>query len=203
MHFLRDIMSRDVEVVSPDTYLSEISRRMHKQDVGAIPVCDGKKIKGFITDRDIVTRSIAVGRDPNSTTARDVMTSSVVYCFEDQTVEDAAQLMRDHQVRRLMVLDRNKNLVGIVSIGDLATGPLKDNLIAKTLHGVSSGNGFLSGWKGFQRDYGKGVGLFALSSSVVALGYFLVTRNRSVIQEQFDKAKSFNRNQASDFLKAS
>jgi len=203
MHLLRDIMSRNVEVVSPETNLSEVARRMQKQDVGAIPVCDGKKLRGFITDRDIVTRSLAVGKDPNSTIARDVMTSGIVYCFEDQTVEDAAQLMRNRQIRRLMVLDRNKNLVGIVSLGDLATGPLKENVVAKTLHGVSSGNGFLSGWKGFQRDYGKGVGLFALGSSVVALGYFLFTRNRGIIQEQFDKATTFDRSQTPAFLKAS
>src|SRR5262245_25845999 len=90
-------------------------------DVGMIPVYDGDRLVGMVTDRDIVLRVVAEGGDATQTPTHAVMTSEVIYCFEDQTVNEAAQVMEQHQIRRLIVLNRNKRLVGIVSLGDLAT----------------------------------------------------------------------------------
>jgi CBS domain-containing protein len=83
-------------------------------------VCDGDRLLGMITDRDIVLRAIAEGRDPQTTSVEEAMTPGVVYCYQDQDVEEAAALMKEHQLRRLVVLDRDKRLVGILSLGDIA-----------------------------------------------------------------------------------
>jgi CBS domain-containing protein len=104
---------------------------------GPLPVCDNDRLAGLITDRDIAVRAVAEGCDPRTTTVKDVMTPDVVYCFEDQDVQEAAQLMREHQVRRLVVLNRDKRLVGIVSLGDLAVETGDEKLAAKTLEHVS------------------------------------------------------------------
>jgi CBS domain-containing protein len=114
---------------------------MKTLDVGPIPVCDGDRIQGMLTDRDITIRATAEGRDPNTTRVREVMTPDVVYCFEDQDVREAAHVMEERQIRRLIVLNRDKRLVGIVSLGDLATQTDDEELdsseLSETLSGVS------------------------------------------------------------------
>lgn len=135
---LRQVMTRDVEVVRPDVPIRDAARRMREIDVGPIPVCDGERLVGLLTDRDITIRAVAQGCDPNTTCVRDVMTPDVTCCFEDQDVEQAAALMEQRQIRRLPVLDRNKHLVGIVSLGDLATCVPDRELIGETLSEVSS-----------------------------------------------------------------
>jgi CBS domain-containing protein len=92
---------------------------MRDEDIGAVPVVDGDKLIGMVTDRDIVVRGLADSRDPAAATARAVMTSTLLYCFDDQSVEEALDNMGEQQVRRLPVVDRDKRLVGVVSIGDL------------------------------------------------------------------------------------
>lgn len=118
---LRDVMTRDVEIVRPDATLAEAAGRMKALDVGPLPVCDGNRLVGMLTDRDVTTRATAAGQDPRTTRVRDAMTPDVAYCFEDQDISEAEQLMRERKIRRIAVLDRNKQLVGMVSLGDLAT----------------------------------------------------------------------------------
>jgi CBS domain-containing protein len=135
-------MTPHVEVIHPDATLREAAQRMQTLDVGPIPVCDGDRLQGMLTDRDITIRATAMGRDPNTTRVRDVMTPDIVYCFEDQDVQEAAQIMEERQIRRLVVLNRDKRLVGIVSLGDLATQTGDEELdaeeLSETLSGVSA-----------------------------------------------------------------
>jgi CBS domain-containing protein len=119
MH-LKDVMTRDVEVVGPDATLQEAAGRMKALDIGVIPVCDGEHLMGMLTDRDITVRATAAGRDPRTTRVRDVMTPDVVYCFEDQDVTEGQRLMQERQIRRLLILNRDKRVAGVVSLGDLA-----------------------------------------------------------------------------------
>jgi len=117
---VQEIMTRDVSIVSPDETLETAARRMAQLDVGVLPVGSGDRLVGMITDRDIAIRGIAEGKGP-SATVREVMTPEVKYCFADQEIEDIADNMADIQVRRLPVLDRDKKLVGILSLCDIAT----------------------------------------------------------------------------------
>ena len=117
---LREIMTRNVEVVSADTTLKEAATKMKVLDVGLIPVCDGNRLQGILTDRDITIRATADGRDPTKTKVADVMSTDIAYCLEDQEIEDAASLMEVRQIRRLPVLNRDKCLMDIVSLGDIA-----------------------------------------------------------------------------------
>jgi CBS domain-containing protein len=134
-------MTLHVEVIHPDATLHEAAEKMKSLDVGPIPVCDGDRLVGMVTDRDITVRATAEGRDPNTTRVRDVMTPDIIYCFEDQDVEEAARIMGEQQIRRLVVLNRDKRLVGIVSLGDLAVYTDQDDMgaeeLSETLSGVS------------------------------------------------------------------
>jgi CBS domain-containing protein len=118
---LKEIMTPVVERVPKDASIQEVAKKMKEIDVGMIPVYDGDRLMGMVTDRDIVLRVVAEGRDPAKTPAHAMMTPEVIYSFEDQTIEEAAEIMEKHQIRRLIVLNRDKRLVGIVSLGDLAT----------------------------------------------------------------------------------
>src|SRR5262245_3844271 len=115
-----DVMTRDAECTRPEATLQEAAERMKIVDVGSLPVCDDNHLVGVLTDRDIIVRSVAGGHDPCSDRVREVMTPEVHYCFEDADVADAAELMREKQVGQLPVLSRDKRLVGIVALGDLA-----------------------------------------------------------------------------------
>jgi len=117
---LREIMTRDPGVVSPGETLEQAARIMEVLDVGPVPVCEGKRVVGMLTDRDITVRATAAGCDPKTTLVSDAMSQDVVSCYEDQDVQEAAGLMKEKQIRRLLVLNRADDLVGIVSLGDLA-----------------------------------------------------------------------------------
>jgi CBS domain-containing protein len=134
---LKEIMTRGVSTIPPEATLKEAAKKMENLDVGPLPVCDGERLVGMLTDRDITIRVVAAGRDPSTTKVHDVMTPEVVYCFEDQSVEEAAKLMEDKQIRRLPVLNRNEWLVGIVSLGDLAVDTGDRRLAGKVLEQVS------------------------------------------------------------------
>jgi len=134
---VKDIMTTSVETVGPGTPLQEAAERMKSLDVGPLPVCDGDRLVGMITDRDITIRAVAQGYGAATGKVQDVMTPDVVYCFEDQDVQEAARLMKDHQIRRLVVLNRDKRLVGIVSLGDLAVDTGDEQLAGETLEKVS------------------------------------------------------------------
>jgi CBS domain-containing protein len=136
---ISDVMTRDVERATPETTLQQVAGRMRDLDMGSLPVVDrGGRVVGVITDRDIVIRSTAEGSNPRNATAQQAMTPDVVFCYEDQRVEDAAQLMKDREVRRLLVLDRNDGLAGIVSLGDLAVQTGDDAMTGDALETVSA-----------------------------------------------------------------
>jgi CBS domain-containing protein len=136
---VRDVMTSKVSMVKPDALLSEVAKRMRDEDIGAVPVADGDKLIGMVTDRDIVTRGVAETSDVSRIRARDVMSPKVLYCMEDESVTDVLINMRDEQIRRLPVVNQEKRLVGVVSLGDLSqaeTDRAGDALagISKTLH---------------------------------------------------------------------
>jgi len=117
---LREMMTKPVEMITPQASLVDAARKMLIQDVGSLPVCEDEKLVGIITDRDITIRAIANGLDPAKTEVQEVMSHDVVYCGDNSDVEDACRLMQEQQVRRLVVTDEKSSPIGIVSIGDMA-----------------------------------------------------------------------------------
>jgi len=133
-----EIMTRDAEVLPSDFILKDAALKMQQLDVGMLPIRVGDRLVGMLTDRDITLRATAEGRDPTKTRVREVMTPEVVYCFEDQDVSEAAKLMQEKQIRRLPILNREKRLVGIVSLGDLAVHSAEEKAVSKTIKEVSA-----------------------------------------------------------------
>ena len=122
-----EIMTRDVQILQPDDTLQMAAQRMRDHDIGFLPVCDGTVLMGVLSDRDIVTRAFADGMDINVMLGRDLMTTPALYCFDDQDVTEAAKVMADHQVRRLVILGRDsQRVVGVISLGDLARKGITD-----------------------------------------------------------------------------
>ena len=117
---VRDIMTRDVQLLTLYDTMQEAARRMRDDNIGSLPVAEGDRLVGYVTDRDLVVRGLAEGFS-GDTHVQDVMTDQVLYCFEDEDVEEVAVNMADNQVRRLPVISRDKRLVGIVALGDMAT----------------------------------------------------------------------------------
>lgn len=134
---LREIMTRNPEVVSGEASLKEAAAKMKDLDVGLLPVCDGDRMQGMLTDRDITIRATAAGKDPGKTKVADIMSTDVAYCFEDQEVAEAASLMEARQIRRLPILSQDKRLVGIVSLGDIAVHGGDRDLAGEALQEVS------------------------------------------------------------------
>ena len=135
---IQDVMTRNPESVTPETDLTDCARKMKSLDVGVMPVLEGDRPVGIITDRDIVIRGIADGHNPRDIQVRDCMTGEVATCFLDDDVQQAARLMQQKQIRRLLVLDRNnQKLAGIVSLGDLATDVKLRGIPEKTLERIS------------------------------------------------------------------
>ena len=134
---LNEVMSRKPEYVPLNAALIEVARRMRELDVGMLPVGDGVKLRGMVTDRDIAVRATAEGLDPQSTKASDIMTEEVLYAYEDEEVDKAIQTMRDKQVRRLIILNRDKDMVGVVALGDIATGAGDAEAKAEAVEAVS------------------------------------------------------------------
>lgn len=117
---LKEIMTDHANCLSPNTSLKEACAKMHKEDVGFLPVKENSNLVGVVTDRDIAVRGIAKGLDPNATVDK-VMTKKVVTALETDTLDKAVELMERKQIRRLAILDKNHSLVGVVSMGDIAT----------------------------------------------------------------------------------
>ena len=122
-----EIMTREVETVPPDASLQKAAAAMEAVGVGSLPVCQGRRLVGAIIDRDIVVRGVATGASPVDMLVRDCMSAEISYAFEDEDVDAALKRMEALQIRRLAVLDRQKNLVGIVSLGDIAAEPRATN----------------------------------------------------------------------------
>jgi CBS domain-containing protein len=120
MPTVNEIMSTEVQLIAPEATLREAAQLMKDLDVGALPVCSGRTLLGMVTDRDIAIRGVAAGLAPDDACVSDVMTESLQFCTEDQDTAEVMRTMGDAQVRRLPVINVDKELVGIVSIGDLA-----------------------------------------------------------------------------------
>ncbi len=134
---ISDVMTHEVEFIGPDESVRDAAAKMKELGVGPLPVCENQSVLGMITDRDITVRAVAEGCDPATTRVRDVMSDEVVCCYDDQDVEVAAHLMQAKQIRRVLVLDRDKKLVGIITLGDLASSGVDTQRAGEILHEVS------------------------------------------------------------------
>jgi CBS domain-containing protein len=137
---VREAMTQDVRLVKPDQPISEAAKLMAELDVGALPVEDGDRLVGMITDRDIAVRAVALGRGPD-TPVSEVMSREIKYCYEDQSIEEVTQNMGELRIRRLPVLTRDKRLVGILSLGDLAIDEGARDEAGEALGGISRPGG--------------------------------------------------------------
>lgn len=133
----KDIMSKKPEFLPPTTTLQKAADQMRTHDYGFIPVGENDKLIGTVTDRDITIRAIAEGKDPTKTTLRDIMSKGISYCFETDKLEKVAQQMEELQIRRLVVLNKDKRLVGIISLGDIATKCKNPTLTSEVTDAVS------------------------------------------------------------------
>ena len=136
MQQLRELMSRDVKVIDPDMSILEAAKKMRDGDFGMLPVGEDDRMIGTISDRDIAIRAVADGKDTN-TRVREVMTKGIAWAYEDETVDEAAKIMSQRQVRRLPVVDRDKRLVGIVALGDFAVDSAEIRPAAQALAEIS------------------------------------------------------------------
>jgi CBS domain-containing protein len=117
---LREIMIRDVEIIQPDDSLQLAAKKMKDRNIDFLPVCDGSELLGVLSDRDLTIRALAEGIDVNVMLSRDLMTTPAIYCYEDQDVSEAAQVMQDKEVNQLVILSRDDDrVVGIISLKDL------------------------------------------------------------------------------------
>ena len=134
---VRDAMHKGAEWVEATTPVPAIAKRMRDLDIGAVPIGENDKLIGMVTDRDIAIRALANGKDAVRLTARDVMSKGIVYCRDNEEVEDAVRIMEQKQIRRLPVLDENKRLVGMLSLGDVCHCTSRQ-VGGEALHAVSA-----------------------------------------------------------------
>jgi CBS domain-containing protein len=137
---VREAMTREVRLARPEQSIQEAAREMSELDIGALPVEENDRLVGMITDRDIAVRAIAQGKGPD-TRVREVMSTEIKYCFDDQSVEDVTKNMGDLRVRRLPVVNRDKRLVGILSLGDLALEDTSQDEAGEALSQISRPGG--------------------------------------------------------------
>ena len=135
---IRDIMTTNVLFIPEETSVEDAARMMRDHHLGLLPIGDRHHIAGVISDRDITTRITAESKDPKHTPVRDVMTAGSAYCFEDQDVEDACFMMQERHVRRVLVLDRQRDLAGILSLDDVAARGRKEKLTGYALSKVAN-----------------------------------------------------------------
>jgi CBS domain-containing protein len=133
---VKDIMTKDVAYIKPDTSVFDAAKLMQKYNVGSVPVCDNSGVVGMVTDRDIVVRNVITGSDPKSTPVSNIMTTNVASVSPDTDVDELGAIMSQKQVRRLPVVD-NKTLVGIVALGDLAADMRFDTEASSALTDIS------------------------------------------------------------------
>ena len=117
---VQEVMSTKVESIAPGASLRQAARKMSNLGIGSLPVIDDGRLLGIITDRDISCHAVALGRDPNSTEIHKVMSKDVTTCFDDQEINDAATLMASHHIRRLAVVNHDQQVIGVLSVDDLA-----------------------------------------------------------------------------------
>ena len=136
MHHVKDVMSGNVQVVSPDMTIREAARMMREGDFGMMPVAENDRMIGAISDRDVAIRAVADGKGPD-TKVREIMSAGICWAYDDDTIEHAAEVMSEHQVRRLPVVNRDKRLVGIVALGDFAVDKSEIRSAAEALSHIS------------------------------------------------------------------
>jgi CBS domain-containing protein len=134
---VKDVMTQKPEYLSPNTPLKKVAENMYRKDFGFVPIGENDRLIGVVTDRDIAIRGVAQGKNPENTPVREVMTTKVQYCYEDDDLKKAADYMCDQHVRRLVVLNKNKRLTGILSLGDIATKCTDEWLCDHILKSVS------------------------------------------------------------------
>ncbi len=134
---VKEAMHKGVEWVPPTTPVTKLAELMLKHDIGSIPIGEDDRLIGMVTDRDIVVRGLANGRDPKTLTARDVMTKGVVWCREDEDLDDATRTMELKQIRRLPVINRGKRMVGMLSLGDISEA-CDEEMSGEVLQAVSA-----------------------------------------------------------------
>ena len=134
---VQSVMTRDVAIINQTDSVRAAAALLARLNIGSAPVCNGRSLVGMITDRDIAVRAVAEGRDPLDTPVEQVMTRDVIFCFEDQDVQEVAASMASSQVRRMPILNRQHELVGLVSLGDLAVEVADDQLTGEVLEEVS------------------------------------------------------------------
>jgi CBS domain-containing protein len=137
---IKDCMTRDVRIANPNETIRDAAKMMCECDAGVVPVGENDRLVGMLTDRDIAIRAVAEGKGPD-TRVRDVMSAEVKYCYDDEDVDDVARNMAELQVRRLPVLNRDKRLVGIVALGDLACSEETSDVATTALSGISRAGG--------------------------------------------------------------
>ena len=125
---VKDVMTAECQWISPETTCAEAARKMRDEDIGFLPVGENDKLIGMVTDRDITIRCTAEGKDPSAMPVKQVMTQKTFYCYDDETVDEICENMGDIQVRRLPVVNRDKQLVGVVSLGDVAQAAARDKV---------------------------------------------------------------------------
>ncbi len=135
---IKDVMSTNFKWMAPDSPVAQVAQQMKDLDCGFMPLAENDKIIGMVTDRDITLRAVAEGKDPQKTKARDIMTAKTYYCYDDQDIEEVCNNMGEIQVRRLPVVNRDKRLVGIVSMGDLAQQASRPN-VGQTQQQITAG----------------------------------------------------------------
>ncbi len=134
---IKEIMTRELATIPPDATIRAAAQLMRDRDVGMLPVLDRGRLVGLVTDRDIVVRAIADNLDTKKTALREIMTTEIFFCYEHEDVAEAVECMQRKQVRRLLILNRTKRLVGVVSIGDLAVDTGDRQLAGEVLKKVS------------------------------------------------------------------
>ncbi|MHC4617275.1 MAG: CBS domain-containing protein [Planctomycetota bacterium] len=132
-----EIMTRGIEMIDAEAPLTEAAQKMRSLNVGALPVCEGDSLIGMITDRDMTVRAIAEGRDPKTTHVRETMTPDICHCHEDEDVYEAAKMMEERSIHRLLVLDRDDTPVGFVSLADFAVKTRDEHLAWEVLERIS------------------------------------------------------------------
>jgi CBS domain-containing protein len=132
-----EIMTRSAHTILPDATVEQASRKMRDDNIGLLTVCEAGKIFGVVTDRDIVVRSIASGLTPHLTTVREIMTRKPLCCYDDQSITEATKMMEKNQLRRLIVINRENQLVGVLTVTDLALKSTNEKLSGQVLHKVT------------------------------------------------------------------
>lgn len=138
---VRECMTTGVKIINPDMTLREAAGLMREEDTGFLPVGENDRLVGSLTDRDITVRAVCEGKDPNTAKVREAMSEHIVYCFDDQDTGEAAEIMGEKQIRRLAVLNHDKRLVGVISLGDISGRARDQEAAENALEGISHPTG--------------------------------------------------------------